>query len=464
MVFESNGNTHTKEELELKKQLVYISCCIMVVTLLMTTSAFCAPSLDQVERIKFLSNNMLPHKVLVVLSYGNSQFVKELFNVIKRINEGDRLSGDELIKLHIVSTDSNPARTLGISAADAKKYLEVNKRFSSSDIWMQDCMELCSAKVKGASGFVPAVFDSRRGRGLGRLPATLAQMWDLVYFRNPSGSQAHGDYGGNLEVAPFDDVLITGSRITSACKNYLDKHGYANRHFYPNTDWLTVGHIDEYLSFIPTPTAPGGYTIVKADPDYALELIQNLPDSEFDNISSYDKRFLLEVKRVLNEQMKYPEAGKNTEAGQFIALNRSISDIIDDSVGRMKEYIRKVSKEPNRDFEEVAWPSLFEGSGTTNPHNCHAYLPGVVNLLVVRDHLIVPAIHIPAFDKIIMARLRAQGNKVHFIDDTPYHNSMGEIHCGTNVLRDPNKSFVTKAQVKAVRAVREKFEAIHRAR
>lgn len=82
-------------------------------------------------------------------------------------------------------------------------------------------------------------------------------------------------------------------------------------------------------------------------------------------------------------------------------------------------------------------------------------------MLIVRDHLIVPATHIPSFDKIIEARLKAQGNKVHFIDDTPYHTSMGEIHCGTNTLRDPNRTILTKQRIKAVQSVKEKFKQIH---
>ncbi|MEW6710632.1 MAG: protein-arginine deiminase family protein, partial [Candidatus Riflebacteria bacterium] len=252
-----------------------------------------------------------------------------------------------------------------------------------------------------------------------------------------------------------------GTTITGPCKKFFEDNGYKNRMFLGNTNWLQVGHIDEYLSFIPTPFAPGGYTLVRADTGLALDLIKNAPDSEFDKISSYDKSFLLKVKRLLNEQMKDPSAGKGTEEGNFIELNQNINDIIEENVGKLKEYIRNTTKDYDRDIEEVFWPSLYEGRGTT-PGGCHAYLPGVVNLLVVRDHLIVPATHIPAFDVAIEARLKAQGNKVHFIDDTPYHNSMGEIHCGTNALRDPERSIISAQQVKAVQEVKNRFQQIHR--
>ncbi|MDD3147809.1 MAG: protein-arginine deiminase family protein [Candidatus Riflebacteria bacterium] len=439
------------------------SLCVMSLTALLgccTLDCSAAAPMTEVNRIKFNNNNHIPEKVLVVSGYGNQKFVKDLFDVIKKINTGDQLTGNDVVKLHIISGNGNPVPSLGISDADAKAYVEVNSQFSSSDIWMQDCMELCSAELKNGK-LVPAVFDSNRGRGLGRLPGVLSQMWDLVYFKNPSNSQSHGDYGGNLEVTPFDDILVVGDTITAPCKKFMEDNGYKGRMFLGNTKWLTVGHIDEYLSFIPTPWAPGGYSIVRADTAYALDLIKNAPDSELAKISNYDRNFLLKVKALLNEQMKDPNAGRGTSEGDFIALNYAINDIIEDAVGRLKQFIKTTTKE-EREFEEVAWPSLFEGSGTTNPRGCHAFLPGVVNLLVVRDHLIVPATHIPGFDKAIEARLKAQGNKVHFIDDTPYHTSMGEIHCGTNVLRDPARSIVTKARIKKVQEVRSRFRQIHR--
>lgn len=420
-----------------------------------------APSQSEVSRIKLINNNHLPHKVLVVSAYNTQRFVKDLFKVIKEINESSNLSGDDVVKLHIVSSSGNPISSLGISAADAAKYVEVNENFNTSDIWMQDCMEICAAEVKGTGEIVSAVFDSNRGRGLARLPGVLAKMWDLVYFKNPSNAQSHGDYGGNLEVTPFDDIMIAGNTITSPCKRFFEDNGYKNRMFLADTSWLTVGHIDEYVSFIPTAWAPGGYSIVRADPVYALELIRNSPDSDLAQINSYDRDFLLKVKRLLNTQLTDPDAGKGSREGDFIALNYAIADIIEDNVGRMKEFIRKTSKDYQRDFEEVAWPTLFEGSGTTSPRRCCAYLPGVVNLLVVRDHLIVPATRIPSFDVAIEARLKAQGNKVHFVDDSPYHNSMGEIHCGTNALRDPYRTILTKEQVDRVQAVRNRFKKIH---
>ncbi len=418
-----------------------------------------APSPSEVKRIKLIDNNHLPQKVFVVDAGHNRRFVRDLFNVIKEINLSEQLVGDEIIKLHIIPSGSDPIKGCGISPEDAKNFVEVSKIYSTSDIWMQDCMELCSAVTKD-NKLIPAIYDARRGRGLGRYPKALAQDQDLVYYLNPATVGDHGDYGGNIEVTPFDDILVVGNTITKPCYKMFEENGYKDRIFVGKVDWLQVGHIDEYLSFIPTAWAPGGYSIVKADPILALDLIRNCPPEELEKVSHYDKQFLLKVQALLKKQMTNPDAGKGTAEGDFIALNYTVSDYINDTVGELKKYIVDVTGKP-RDFEEVAWPCLFEGRNPSNPRNCHAFLPGVVNLLVLRDHLIVPATHVPAFDKVILARLRAQGNKVHFVDDTPYHTSMGEIHCGTNTLRNPHKVILTKKRLEAIQKTRRTFNEIY---
>ncbi|MBI3038964.1 hypothetical protein HYY75_07945 [bacterium] len=420
-----------------------------------------SPQKEVIYKLKLIDNNHAPQKILVIFTSGTSRFVKDLFNIIKKVNEAENLPESARIKLHIITSGGDPISQLGISQEDAEKYLEVNKKFSSGDIWVQDCMELCSAQLSQDGKFVPAVFDSNRGRGLSGLPKVLAEMWGLTYAKNPSNSMAHGDYGGNLEVVPFDDVLVSGNTITKPCKEFLEKAGYSGRMFNPETRWLTVGHIDEYLSFIPTPHAPRGYSIVRADPEYGLEVLSGASDEDFSKLDSGDRDFLLRVRAVIQAQKRNPNQGKGSSEDNFIALNRKIGEIIDKNVAQLKDYIRKVTNDPTRDFEEIAWPCFFEGRNGSTPSGCCAYLPGVVNLLVVRNHLVVPDCYFPPFNKIIEARFRSQGNKVHFIDDTPYHNSMGEVHCGTNVLRALDKIVLTKAQVAAVQAVKNRFNAVH---
>lgn len=428
--------------------------------LLCVTALIAVPSKNDVSRIRLINNNHIPKKIIIASTFSNRQFVRDIFEVIKFINESEQLYGDDLVKLHLISSGGNPLPALGISQEDAKKYVEVNPRFTTTDIWLRDCMELMAVELKNGELY-PAVFDTNRGRGLGRLPGILADMWDLVYYRNPSNAQVRGDYGGNILVTPFEDILVVGSTMTNECYQFFEEHGYKGRIFTGNTHWLRVGHIDEYMNFIPTAFAPGGYSIVRADPSYALDIIRNLPDHELDKISAYDRSFLKRVRDLLNEQMTNPNAGAGTREGQFIDLNYRVNDEIERNIGNLVEFIRNHTGEHNRDFEVVAWPALFEGRDVNNSRSCTAFLPGVVNMLVVRDHLIVPATHIPAFDRAIEARLKAQGNEVHFVDDTPYHKSGGDIHCGSNAVRDLHRTILTREQVEAVQKAKKTFNAIY---
>ncbi len=61
-------------------------------------------------------------------------------------------------------------------------------------------------------------------------------------------------------------------------------------------------------------------------------------------------------------------------------------------------------------------------------------------MLIMRDHLIVPEVTFDIFQSIIHDVLgKAVGSKdrVHFIKEkAEYHDLYGEVHCGTNVMRE----------------------------
>ncbi|MBF0499617.1 MAG: hypothetical protein HQM09_05765 [Candidatus Riflebacteria bacterium] len=441
-------------------RIIRTGCCALLLTIMPFVSQVNAATRAEATSIRLIDNNHVPKKIVVVMTSGTTSFVKNLFTIIKQINVEENLSSANRLKLHIIPSGGNPISSLGISAEDADKYVEVNPKYSSDDIWAQDCMELCAARTSGSDTLVPAVFDTNRGRGLAGLPRALADLWGLVYALNPSDAEAHGDYGGNIEVTPFDNVMVSGNTITPECKSFFEKMGYAGRMFNPDTSWLTVGHIDESMSFIPTSHVSGGYSIVKADPAYALDLVEAATDADFANLGN-DAAFLKRVKAVLSAQRDNPEASTGTPEDDFIKMNRKIGEIVEKNAGDLKNFIRKVTNDENREFGEVSWPALYEGRNGPRPSGCCAFLPGVVNLTVLGTHLLVPACHFPPFDRIIEARFRAQGNKIHFIDDSAYHTSMGEIHCGTNVLRDLEHTVVTPARIQAIQRVKERFESLH---
>jgi len=413
--------------------------------------------------IRLLDNNHIPQKVLVVLSdtsYGNNHIdtgpmVKKLVEIVKEINTSGQLSGNDFIKVYIVIGNDASLKNLNLSSEDIEKYVEVCNFLHTDDIWMQDWGEICAVEKNGT--LINAIFDSKRGGGIGgKFPALFAESASMPYFSNPNSSGECGDYGGNIEVTP-DNIFFAGNTMSDACRNFFAKNGYENRQVMLDTSWLDVGHIDEYMMVIPTAHSACGYSIVRSDPWYALDLIKTAADSDFEALPTEYKTSMLEIRAALND----PESYKGSDVQQMIDLNRTIGEIIDQNIGKFMQEVRRISGDSEREFPVVAWPNLYIGNSGSKPNRCSAFLPGVVNLLVLRDHLVVPATHFPPFEKIIEARFRSQGNKVHFIDEYMYHDLLGEVHCGTNVLRDPNRVIVTPKAISAITMTKNTFERVH---
>jgi protein-arginine deiminase len=78
------------------------------------------------------------------------------------------------------------------------------------------------------------------------------------------------------------------------------------------------------------------------------------------------------------------------------------------------------------------------------PPLADALVAGMVNMLVVNKHCIVPKPFGPVvggvdqFEKDVQDKLTPLGLTVNFLDCwDEYHVNLGEVHCGTNTLRAP---------------------------
>lgn len=435
----------TRKKLWMVRQMVVIALFVLSLSLGL-----------RAENLVLLHNGHLPKKVLVVLSSNTRDFVANLIEIIARIHEQDGLAGEDAFKLHVLSSSRNERKSLPTDPDKLAKYVEFNDELFVNDIWMQDIGEFCAVVENGAR--TEAVFDSRRGRGLAQVMPTLAQAWNQKYFVNPSTSLSCGDYGGNIEVTP-DNILYYGDTMTSACEQFLLKNGYQNRAVKLQTSWLQVGHIDEYMTIIPSRHSRCGYSIVRADPWYALDLIEAAKEEDFAAMPRDMGDFLKRVQAALRD----PEKWKNTREATFIELNRKIGEVIDANISRLVSEIRRITGDTARDIPIMAWPNVFHNfNNGLALKNCIAYTPGVANHLVLRDHLIVPDPFFPPFKRTVEARFRAQGNRVHFINDMAYHDLHGEVHCGTNVRRDVNRTLITPQYTNALAALRDTFDRVHR--
>jgi len=419
---------------------------------------------EQVTKLRMMSNNNLPKKVIVVRNYSTSGFVDKLVRTIQSINKDFA----NPMKLHVIVDSSSSYRSFKKQMEDAGLYgslVEINEQFFTSDQWMQDWGEILVAEVSGKPEPELTIFDSNRGRGLRGLPKLFADMWGAHYLKNPNNQGIKGDYGGNIEVSP-DNVLVIGDTSTQDLRQFFAQRGYADKTALLETRWLTVGHVDEYVSFVPDASAPGGYAIVKADPGLAIELIKNASPEQLNAIHSSYRSQIINMHNSLKEEgvsrmglddYDLSEGNILTELvarnsdplrmNQLVDLNRSISELIDRNIETLKQSITAATKGRRTEFRVVSFPTIFQGRKSGGGlSGCVALLPGTVNMLVLGQHAVIPDAQFPLFNDHIRQTTASTKIVPHFLENLAYHYSNGQIHCGTNVMRE-TEGYAVKPEV-----------------
>lgn len=414
---------------------------------------------DKVTNLRLLGHANEPLKLLMVLTDGFRQDtrdeVQQVVRIIKEINQAAGMPPHrERLKLHLILSSPKELNTLDLSAEDAQEFVEVNKYFASGDVWMQDWGEIGAVMVEGATKERTVVFDSNRGRGLAELPERLARNWNGHYIKGPPGRGA-GNYGGNIEVTP-DDFLVIGNTSTPEIRAMFAQMGYQDRMKVLRTDWLLVGHVDEYISFLPAPETRLGYKIVKADPIRAMELIQKtappsfasslrgMIESAFKMASSFPEMLALDRRGFLGnyERVGAIHAGLHNvkmdlggiDSDELLAMQQEAGSIIEEQVGLLVAFLREQHGE-DMEIPVVSVPTLFHKSRGQYA----ALTPGVANMVVLRKHLIIPDPLVPEFQADLKKTLPAAGFVPKLVPNLTYHIGVGQLHCGTNTFRHPNR-------------------------
>nr|XP_004657655.2 protein-arginine deiminase type-4 [Jaculus jaculus] len=312
------------------------------------------------------------------------------------------------------------------------------------DQWMQDEMEI--GYIQAPHKTLPVVFDSPRDRGLKDFPVKRVMGPNFGYVtRGAHAGEVTGlDAFGNLEVSPpvtvgekeypLGRILIGNSGYPSsesrdvhqALQDFLD----AQRVQAPVrlfSDWLFVGHIDEFLSFIPAPDRKG-FRLLLASPRacYALFLEQQRGGHGeallFEGIKKKKQQKINDIlsNKKLREQNSYVES--------CIDWNR---EVLKRELGLAESDI-------------INMPQLFKLVGVQGRLKAEAFFPNMVNMLVLGKHLGIPKPFGPlingrcCLEEKVRSLLEPLGLRCTFIDDfIPYHMLHGEVHCGTNVRRKP---------------------------
>jgi hypothetical protein len=310
------------------------------------------------------------------------------------------------------------------------------------DVWLQDEVEF--ATLSSPDNQMDIVVDSIRNRGLDDLPEEQWEQPDMPVYTWGSGSATSQDSFGNLEVAP--PVTVNGTdyplgriyygnwsneRVVQALRNFLDDQE-VQAPFELDVTWLCVGHVDEFVTFVPDSSSNKGFKLLITDVDAGYDFLNtlnantNLPKYDFDH--------------------NYGTIGDILSDNSLRNLNEDIQlDYLDPALDKLKAELGLTES------DVIRIPMLFEEA-----YQCGGYtatlLPGTVNMVVATNStgtggdLIIPDPYLrsdvgnqstDAFINHVNSLLPA-GNTPHWIDDwAEYHMMLGEVHCGSNTLREP---------------------------
>jgi len=323
--------------------------------------------------------------------------------------------------------------------------VEAAPQLNRGDRWMQDEIEIGYSQSPAKQ--FPVVLDSPRDRGLDAFPEEALLGPDFGYVaRTATDTQPNSlDSFGNLEVSPpvtvngvdyplgrilFGGALPTvtaGRRIMHVVRDFL----YGQQVQPPielYSDWLVVGHVDEFLCFVPAPTAKG-FKLLLASPEACYRLLQQLEAAGHGAAVLFEGRTRSGVPAdvQVSSLLRDPRlAAHNRRYQSYIDWNRAV--------------LRSELGLDERDVIDI--PALFQPED--NAGRAGAYFPDMVNMIVLGKHAGIPQPFGPKvdgkcqFEAYVERALETAGITCHFIDDWySYHLLLGEVHCGTNTLRRP---------------------------
>ncbi|KAM5270263.1 protein-arginine deiminase type-1 isoform 1-T1 [Hipposideros larvatus] len=308
-----------------------------------------------------------------------------------------------------------------------------------NDRWIQDEIEF--GYVEAPHKYFPVVFDSPRDRGLKDFPYKKILGPDFGYVTReiPFAGASGLDSFGNLDVSPpvtvggkqypLGRILIGssfpksgGRRMAKVVRDFL-KAQQVQEPLELYSDWLSVGHVDEFLSFVPT-SDQKGFRLLLASPRVCLKLFQEKKEQGYGEAAQFDG-LEHQVKRSINDML----ADRSLQSD-----SRYVQKCIDWN----REVLKKELGLTERDIVDI--PQLF----FLRDSYAEAFFPDMVNMVVLGKYLGIPKPFGPiingrcCLEEKVRSLLEPLGLHCVFINDyLSYHKLMGEIHCGTNVRREP---------------------------
>lgn len=316
------------------------------------------------------------------------------------------------------------------------------------DRWMQDELEF--GYIDSPHQRFPVVLDSPRDGPLRDFPFKELLGPDFGYVRRVAEEEdvSSLDSFGNLEVSPpvtvngkkypLGRILIgvafptatKGRNMTKVVQDFL----WAQKVQEPIalfSDWLYVGHVDEFMSFVPAPDRKG-FRLLLASPDATYKLFKGLQKNGhgqaalFEGLSGEEP---ITVDEILKDEGL---RAQNSYVQSCIDWNR---DVLKRELGLDEEDIIDLP---------IIFKFVLEERGNVHKLRAVAYYPDMVNMIVLGKDLGIPKPFGPKVDGLcaleaeMVSLMKPLGLSCTFIDDfASYHKKLGEVHCGSNVRREP---------------------------
>lgn len=249
-----------------------------------------------------------------------------------------------------------------------------------------------------------------------------------------------------------------------------------------NTNWLSVGHVDELMTFVPAPSnnrpwyrqwklliaspaeayriignAPGASVVMNGKSlDFegaANTVVQTTAGTMMGNANSYIPNPGNPVNPLTWEELRwwnlYPLQRVLTDIENQLRndIHLENADIIRVPVVFYPEGIIAGGGAPYNAGRGGTQHGVNVLPGTAGGYQVGALTADMVNMLVLNNHLIIPKPFGPEnpagtdlFEAYLDGVLQQANNNIttEYVDDwDTYHRNWGEIHCGTNTLRSP---------------------------
>ncbi|XP_071759947.1 protein-arginine deiminase type-2 isoform X1 [Centroberyx gerrardi] len=352
-------------------------------------------------------NTLNPVEVFVCSTNDNYQFLKGMRNLVQK-------SGYKLKVCH--------------------EYM------NRGDRWMQDELEF--GYIDSPHHWFPVVLDSPRDGKLMDFPYDVLLGPDFGYVTRVANNEVVSsmDSFGNLEVSPpvsvngknypLGRIIIgvafptasQGRNMTKVVQDFL----WAQKVQEPIalfSDWLLVGHVDEFMTFVPAPDRKG-FRLLLASPDAGYKLFRGLQNDGHGQAIMFEGQGEAEeitVDAILKDEILQAE---NNYVQSCIDWNRDV-----------------LKRELGLDDEDIIdLPILFK---LPEMNRAVAYYPDMVNMIVLGKNLGIPKPFGPkvngrcALEAEMCSLMNGLGLSCTFIDDfASYHMLLGEVHCGSNVRRE----------------------------